>query len=733
MKKRLLSLLLSFVLILSLAPSALAAEKDTLRETNFFTDQKHADVDFADMEYVHIDSKPILEELSAIRELAKDKANAEKALERCSTVMDKILELATMYTLANIRHSQNVMDEEAVDELTYCEAAYIEVSDAVSQLIRDALQSPCADLFKKDMSEEDIAYYLSYTDLSEEQKSLFQQETALVTKYNQAAANITVVYQGKEWTDNSAYFAQISGELSKEDYMSIHEAIVEKQNQVLGGIYLEMIPLRNKIAESCGYDSYPDYAYETIYQRGYSPEDIREFHEAVKSVGFYEISTDLLNLSRASMDPDVYYADYTGDETLALIEGYIGRMSSEMAEAYAYMRKHGLYDVKEADYKDGSGYTTFLTGYGAPFFFNTPMNFFGDFTCAVHEFGHYNQFYWVGADLESRSKSYDILEVHSQALELLFSHWYGEIFEDSAQFCTDYLLAALTQSISEGAIHDEFQQYAYSAGDLTLEKLNRKYRQLCAEYGMVEEDDPREELYDWAQIPHTFTDPCYYISYAVSAAGAFAFWLDAQQGEYFDAVDNYLRFCALPGDLGFQESFEKMKMDNPLSAEYLTELSKALRTALDLDERIAALPPSDLKGTEWFAEAALALYGTGVIEKEEDGLIHPYDQALWSDAAALMERLTKSLPKMEDGEAVITRLEFARLLVAELRLEEASGAPFSDTDDGAVGALAEWNAITGYADGTFRPDQPMNRAEMWVIVYRVLMGAVAKLVEGAAA
>ena len=61
---------------------------------------------------------------------------------------------------------------------------------------------------------------------------------------------------------------------------------------------------------------------------------------------------------------------------------------------------------------------------------------------------------------------------------------------------------------------------------------------------------------DWVQIPHTFVTPCYYISYAVSSAGAFAFWLDAQQGEYFDAVDDYLRFTALPGELGFQASFE---------------------------------------------------------------------------------------------------------------------------------------------------------------------------------
>jgi len=735
MKKRLLSLLLSLALLLSFAPSALASDANSTRETNFFTDQEHTDTNFADIEYVHIDVKPILEEIAAIRTLLTDKANADKALEQFTAVVDKVVELVTMDTLAYIHHSQNVMDEEAADELAYCEAACTEAADAINQLARDALQSPCGEIFKQDMTEDDIEYYLSYSDMTSEQKELLQQELALETKYNQTAANITVEYEGKEWTDDSAYFAMAAGELDADAYDAIAQAYAEKQNEALGSIYLELIPIRNQIAKTSGYDSYPEYAYETTYQRDYSPEDIQAFHKAVKDGGFCKISNELLDLARASLDEDIYYGDYTGDETIALVEGYMGQMSSELAEAYAYMRQHGLYDVKAGDYKDGSGYTTILSSYGAPFFFNTPLGYFGDFTTIVHEFGHYNQSYWVGADLESAVKSQDLSEVHSQGLELLFTHWYDDIFEENAQFCRDFLMANLTQVISDGALHDELQQYVYSTENPTLEQINRKYRQLCAEYGVIDADDPREQMFGWVQIPHTFTSPCYYISYAVSAAGAFAFWLEAQQGEYFDAVDNYLHFCALPGELGFQESFAEMKMENPLTPEYLAELAKTLRTTLQLDERTAALQPAapaDMTGSEWFAEAVMALYASGVIETDESNMLRPREKALWSDAAALVERLTKELPETKNGDAAITRIEFARLLVEEMELESAGTAPFTDTDDGAVGTLAEMNAITGYADGTFRPDQTMSRAEMWVVAYRVLMSMVDRLVEGVA-
>ena len=41
--------------------------------------------------------------------------------------------------------------------------------------------------------------------------------------------------------------------------------------------------------------------------------------------------------------------------------------------------------------------------------------------------------------------------------------------------------------------------------------------------------------------------------------------------------------------------------------------------------------------------------------------------------------------------------------------------------------------LTGYADGTFRPDQTISRGEMWVIVYRVLNSIASELLEDAAA
>ena len=84
---------------------------------------------------------------------------------------------------------------------------------------------------------------------------------------------------------------------------------------------------------------------------------------------------------------------------------------------------------------------------------------------------------------------------------------------------------------------------------------------------------------DWQTIPHITVQPLYYVSYSVSAAGAFAFWLDAQEEGYDVATDKYLRFVALDPEIGFQEQFETIGMENPLSAEFVQDLAAKLEEA----------------------------------------------------------------------------------------------------------------------------------------------------------
>ena len=735
MRKKLLSLLLTLSLLLSMVPAALAVE-DGVRETDFFTDQPHADVNYADMEYKHIDSEPILKEMEEIRELLSDGANEKKVEETFNKFAEQYMEIITMYTLVDIKTYQDVTDEEAAAEQEYATELARTVSDALILLIQDILESPCDGFLRKQLTEEDIEYYTEYEAMTEEQIARSTKETALENEYLSAAyQTYTADYEGKTYSDASLEEALQNGEVDQETYTQISRDIARNQNAALGDIYLRMVSLRKEIAADAGYDNYGDYAYTEIYQRDYTQEEIHSFHQAVKEyiVPLYNALYPLY--VQGAGDP-VFSEDYAGDIALDMIEPYIGQLSSEMAEAFTYMRSHGLYDSGYSDTKGDAGFTTLLDSYGAPFYFNSPYGDLYDLTTAIHEFGHYNNFYWQSTGWNDSTKSIDIAEVHSQGLELLFTHFYADLFdsEESATAVQDYLMLNLLYgAIINGCLYDELQQYVYATEDVTLDQINQEYCRLCKDYGMIPEDDERTEMYGWYQVPHTFTSPCYYISYAVSAAGALAFWLDTQEDDYFDAVDKYLAFTALDSTHGFQESFEELDMDSPIDPKYVEDLADALWTALDVEERSKSLSPLDVTGEEWFAPAALALYSAGAITVDDNGLLLPYNPTLWNDAVAMVAQLTETFPEAENGEAAITRVEFARLLAEALELEEGNSSPFSDTDDGAVAALADAGALSGYADGTFRPDQAMIRAEMWTVVYRLLMSMVDQLMGGQSA
>ena len=726
MKKKLLSLLLTFALLFSLCPAALAAE-DEPRETDFFTDQEHTDLNFADMQFERVDGEQFLADIAAVQALLEDEANAEAVEESFYDLMERSLDLATMYRLASIKTSQDVMDEEAIEDLSYTNEVYDKVWDALSLFIQAALSSPCGEFLQDVLTEEDIVYFTEYTKMTDEQFEMSTKENDLQAEFNQAYI-VTYTHtdsEGTEWNDDSIYEAYTSGTVDEETYTEISREIAKAKNAALGEIYIRLVELRKAIAASYGYDNYAAYSYEEAYQRDFTPEDAQTFHQAVKDNGFYDIYTALRMLwtyGRYDEANDaLLLGDFAGDIALDMMAPYIAQMSSELLEAFTYMREHGFIDSDLGDNKDGSGFTTILNSYGAPFYFNTPTGTLYDFTTAVHEFGHYNNYYWQPCGWNDASKGIDLAEIHSQSLELLFAHFYPDLFGDNGQFVLDFQLMNLVSAICDGALYDELQQYVYATEDVTLEQINQKYRQLAGEYGLVPEDDPRTELYSWVDIHHNFTAPCYYISYGVSAPVALSFYLETLEGDYNDALDKYLAFTALSGEYSFQESLAELDLGNPMDAAYMEELAEKLWTDLELEARLEAIQQaqiafSDVVESDWFYEYVMFMVTYGLVTGYEDGTFRPTEAATWGFAGV----------EGEDAETIITRLEFCQVLTASI-LEMAEGAipdvesPFSDTDDRTVAALAELGIIGGYADGTFRPEDPMTRAELCTAYCRAML------------
>ena len=282
--KKLISLALALCMCLSAFPvGALAAEEEP-RKTDFFTEQTHTELSFDELEYVPVDSEPILAEMEEIRALLDDEANIDKVSEGFDSFCDDLTHVLTMYSLLNIQTYLDVTDTDLALEQARVAGVYTELADGLSILMRDILNSPCAAFLEEQLTEEDIEYYKNYEPMTEEELAFSAKETELVNGYYQLAAQpITVEYEGEEWDEDSIYDAVLNGEVDMDTYNQVATILAQKKNAVLGEYYLQMVEFRKGVAANEGYDNYGDYAYEYIYDRDYTQEEIKAFHAAVKA------------------------------------------------------------------------------------------------------------------------------------------------------------------------------------------------------------------------------------------------------------------------------------------------------------------------------------------------------------------------------------------------------------------------------------------------------------------
>ena len=112
----------------------------------------------------------------------------------------------------------------------------------------------------------------------------------------------------------------------------------------------------------------------------------------------------------------------------------------------------------------------------------------------------------------------------------------------------------------------------------------------------------------------------------------------------------------------------------------------------------AALPFDDVKENSWFREAVQYVYDNDLMSGEEDTVFNP-------NGATTRGMIVKTLYNMEKEPAVSSAAVFSDVV---------SGKWYSD----AVLWAAENEIVTGYDDGSFRPENSITRQELAAILYR---------------
>lgn len=509
-------------------------------------------------EYTRVDIDAVLADCNRMAA----SADSDEVLALYDALYEQFLTVTTMNTVAGLCNSMDVTDGCWAEELAWSTSAYNVIADAVATAYHCALEGSCGEALREHMGDDVAEWFAEYVETDEYIMELSVRESELCSEYyaldNEMQAMLVSV-DGEEWS-----YEMLCGEEGDELYYNdydryalIERAVLEQMNEQLGALYVELVTLRQEMAAQEGCDNYIDYGYE-LYGRTYNSEQVQVFCDAVKNIA-----------KDTSYFSDIYYTDIGLDydfdplepeELIALLGDYAAEIDPLVSEGWEYMTENELYMLPTTDVCNTGGYTTNLPSSDTPYIYDyISGDAFFDFEGLSHEFGHFLNAWLAKSPNEMiYAGDYDVAEIHSTGLEMLYAAYYDEIFGDGARTATCGLLLDKLDNVVTGCIYDEFQRRVYATEDITLDDVNRIYGEVCVEYGRY--DEPGED-YSWMFVHHNFDQPLYYISYAASALVALQIW-ELSQSDY-DAAVQLWRDIVHEG--GYTKSYMEVVAENGLS------------------------------------------------------------------------------------------------------------------------------------------------------------------------
>lgn len=326
-------------------------------------------------------------------------------------------------------------------------------------------------------------------------------------------------------------------------------------------LYAEFVDNNNRMAEILGYDNYLEYAYENVYDRDYTYQDVAAFVEYVK-----EYITPVYNQTYAKWEKIDGYTNadlkeyqsitknsfFENAKANEIFNDYIDDMS--MAFTSNPDKQISFSDHLNNLMSDGNLFRGTYQGAYVTFIYDKkiPIAYFGknydSSTTIAHEFGHYmNEVY----NMSEYNQSYDLLETHSQGDEMLYIYYAkSQISENAFELVETYQILNMLSTIMSAVQVDYFEQAVYlnsydgynsevimADGKITSDEYDLLYASISRELGIAEKYNRN----DYWRYGMTITSPCYYISYSISAINALQLYTKIYSDGFDAAKESYLK------------------------------------------------------------------------------------------------------------------------------------------------------------------------------------------------
>ncbi|MBQ9644427.1 MAG: hypothetical protein IJV26_10370 [Lachnospiraceae bacterium] len=518
-----------------------------------YPEKEHTELDYSELEFTGYDDTRLKEAITELDALCdEDTALAvDRVIELYHVIEEEFNILQTQIVLCEIRTKMDVTDQEMQKAQLDLDNEASVLSDEAGRVLKRVLDSQYRDEFVYEIGEEAAEVLDNYTPMEQWYLDLTGQEMTLVQQYYEKLdEDELVTINGEEWTLASFYDNPPEDET---EYLAVQEILYHNVNNKVLPILQELIGVRNELAVKSGYKNYAEYAYDVEYGRDYGEEELKKLYvETKKKIVPLQNRLSVYSYYRGYEEQLNEYVPPEGEALLDLIEPQIGAVDERLLESFHYLREHHHYDIEKRPGKADSGFTVPLTQYGTAFIFISPSGTIDDVHTMIHEFGHYNAAFHNREPAIVSMSSVDVAEIQSQGLELLTAEHAVEMLgEKTGKAYRADRVTSMLQTVIEGCYFDELQWKLYEEPEMTAEEINRLAMELGKEYGFYFPPGT-DAYYAWVMVQHTFEQPMYYISYAVSALSSLDIASRAET-DRDSAVDLYMRLSAINPNLPYRD------------------------------------------------------------------------------------------------------------------------------------------------------------------------------------
>ncbi len=421
-----------------------------------------------------------------------------------------------------------------------------------------------------------------------------KKEKELGNKYHKLIASSKVIFNKEElplskigkYTLSSDRYVRIAANKAK---FELFASIENKIDNILD----ELIRVRTNIAKKLGYKSYTDVGYIQMRRIGYDKKDVKMFRDNI-----IKYIVPLINKLKEKQKKELqigkllYYDDNIlfkdGNATPKGDTKWIVNQALKMYESispklsllFNKMNIEGLMDLDSKDGKSGGGIATYIPNYKVPVFISNFNGTSRDIVVLTHEFGHSFQLY-SSRNLkyyENWWPTFDACEIHSKSMELLTLPYMNLFFDKDAHKYVYEELYTTLKDMCYIALVDEFQHLIYDKHDLTINERKENWRNLEKKYMPwldFEDNNYLERGNTWQKQSHIFSNPFYYIDYALADSIALQFYALSLDNEK-ETWNKYIDFCSQGGMYSFVDTVKKVGMKSPFDENTLKEIVKKI-------------------------------------------------------------------------------------------------------------------------------------------------------------